>query len=285
MIQDRLRLDGQVALITGGGGGIGYGIARAFAELGADIVIAEKESARCDAVIKEVSALGRRVLAPVTDVCDPEALARLFDLIDQKLGRLDILVNNTGGVVPKPFVDQSARARSRILQLNLVSVFEATQMAAQRMIEGGRGGNIINIASIEGNRAAPLYAVYAACKAGVLNLTRTLSVELADHNIRVNAIAPDYTDTPGLRGNVSGPVDPSTWFELSAAQQDGNQRRIPLGRLGRIEECADAAVYLACDLSSYVTGICLPVDGGTAGSGGWIRNSDGDWTLVGNLKE
>jgi len=285
MIVDRLTLAGKVALITGGGAGIGQGIALAFAELGADLIIAEREAARCEDMQARLKAMGRRVLALPMDVCDEAAVTALFARIDDDFGRLDILVNNAGGVAPKSFMAQSARARSRIMDLNLGSVFNVTQQAAERMIRGGTGGVIINIASIEGTRAAPLYAVYAACKAGLLNLTRTLAVELSDHGIRVNAIAPDYTDTPGLRGNTQGPVDPSTWLQPSAAQQDANRRRIPLGRPGTIAECADAAVYLATDLSRYVTGVCLPVDGGTSGSGGWVRRSDGRWSLVGDMAE
>ena len=170
-----------------------------------------------------------------------------------------------------------------MINLNLVSVLTATSLAAERMIASGNNGSIINIASIEGTRAAPDYAVYAACKAAVLNFTRTMAVELADHNIRVNAIAPDYIDTPGLRGNIRGPVDPSVWLEPNDTQKDATRRRIPLGRPGAIDECADAAVYLASSLGSYITGITLPVDGGTSGAGGWVRTRHGKWSLVGDL--
>jgi NAD(P)-dependent dehydrogenase (short-subunit alcohol dehydrogenase family) len=114
--------------------------------------------------------------------------------------------------------------------------------------------------------------VYAACKAGVNNFTRTLALELADHRIRVNAIAPDMTDTPGLHGNHTGPVDPSKWIPFSEEAKAVIARRIPLGRPGIDVECGNAAVYLASAMGSYVTGIILPVDGGTSGSSGWVRS-------------
>jgi NAD(P)-dependent dehydrogenase (short-subunit alcohol dehydrogenase family) len=147
------------------------------------------------------------------------------------------------------------------------------------MIRGGRGGAIVNVTSIEGARAAPNYAVYGACKAGVNNLTRTLALELADHRIRVNAIAPDYTTTPGMRGNLTGPVDPSAWINPTPEQQDAAARRIPLGREGIDVECGAVAVFLASKMSDYVTGVTIPVDGGTYAAGGWVRSRSGDWAL------
>jgi NAD(P)-dependent dehydrogenase (short-subunit alcohol dehydrogenase family) len=149
------------------------------------------------------------------------------------------------------------------------------------MIKGGQGGSIINVTSIEGSRAAPMYAVYSACKAGLNNLTRTLALELADHRIRVNVIAPDMTETPGIRGNHTGPVDPAKWTPVSDEQRAVIARRIPLGRPGIDTECGNAAVYLASKMSNYVTGIILPVDGGTWAAGGWVRSraDTGKWVL------
>ena len=139
----------------------------------------------------------------------------MVERADQRFGRLDILVNNAGGVGRRPFLEQSEKSWRRHIDLNLVSMLAATSAAVPVMIRGGRGGAIINISSIEGSRAAPYYAVYAACKAGMNNFTRTMALELADHGIRVNAIAPDFTLTPGIQGNVTGPVDPSKWIEIS----------------------------------------------------------------------
>jgi len=165
--------------------------------------------------------------------------------------------------------------------LNLVSMLAATSAAVPIMIRGGRGGSIVNVSSIEASRAAPNCAVYAACKAGMLNFTRTLALELADHAIRVNAIAPDYTVTPGVRGNHSGPVDTAPWMQPTARQDEATARRIPLGRAGFDTECGSVAVFLSSDMSTYVTGTVIPVDGGSWASSGWIRDSSGKWTLTG----
>ncbi len=276
-------LTNQVAIVTGGGGGIGRAIALAFASVGADIVIADIVPERCEETAERVRELGRKALAVPTDVTDTEQIRTMVDKAKEHFGRIDILVNNAGGVAPKNFIEQSERAWRRAIDLNLVSMLAATSAAVPVMIEGGRGGNIINVASIEGTRAAPLFSVYAACKAGMLNFTRSLALELADDHIRINAIAPDYIDTPGLRGNIKGPVDPSTWLQPSPAQQQATARRIPLGRTGEMDECGNVAVFLASRMSQYITGTVIHVDGGTWASSGWIRNNEGKWSLTGNL--
>lgn len=276
-------LTDQVAIITGGGGGIGRAIALAFASVGANVAIADIIPERCDETAQRAEEAGVRALAIPTDVTDTDQVRNMVERVSSHFGRIDILVNNVGGVGPKPFLQQSERSWRRHIDLNLVSVLAATSAAVPVMIEGGRGGSVINISSIEGSRAAPNFAVYAACKAGMLNFTRSLALELADHNIRVNAIAPDYTVTPGLRGNLRGPVDPDSWIQPTPAQEEATARRIPLGRPGVDTECGDAAVFLASAMSRYVTGIVLPVDGGAWASSGWIRNSEGKWTLTGDL--
>jgi NAD(P)-dependent dehydrogenase (short-subunit alcohol dehydrogenase family) len=275
-------LTDRVAVITGGGGGIGRAIALACASVGADVVIGDIIPERCEEVAARVREAGRRSLAVPTDVTDTGQVRALIDSAASHFGRIDILVNNAGGVSPRPFIDQSERSWRRHIDLNLVSMLAATSAAAPAMIRGGRGGSIINVSSIEGSRAAPNFAVYGACKAAMLNFTRTMALELAEHGIRVNAIAPDYTVTPGLRGNHTGPVDPSTWIRPSARQEDATARRIPLGRAGMDTECGNAVVFLASAMGSYVTGAVIPVDGGTWASSGWIRDQAGNWTLTGD---
>ena len=275
-------LTDRVAVITGGGGGIGRAIALACASVGADVVIGDIIPERCEEVAARVREAGRRSLAVPTDVTDTGQVRALIDSAASHFGRIDILVNNAGGVSPRPFIDQSERSWRRHIDLNLVSMLAATSAAAPAMIRGGRGGSIINVSSIEGSRAAPNFAVYGACKAAMLNFTRTMALELAEHGIRVNAIAPDYTVTPGLRGNHTGPVDPSTWIKPSARQEDATARRIPLGRPGMDTECGNVAVFLASAMGSYVTGAVIPVDGGTWASSGWIRDQAGNWTLTGD---
>jgi NAD(P)-dependent dehydrogenase (short-subunit alcohol dehydrogenase family) len=280
MKPEDILLTDQVAIITGGGGGIGRAIALAFASVGAHVVIGDIVPERCDETAARVRELGAQALPVPTDVTDTTQVRKLVDSAVDYFGRIDILVNNAGGVSPRPFIEQSERSWRKHIDLNFVSMLAATSAAAPVMIRGGRGGAIINVSSIEGSRAAPMYAVYAACKAAMLNFTRTLALELADHNIRVNAIAPDYTVTPGLRGNVTGPVDPSKWLSPTPEQEAATVRRIPLRRAGVDTDCGNAAIFLASKMSEYITGIVLPVDGGTWASSGWIRNAEGKWALT-----
>ncbi len=277
--QDYLLTD-QVAIVTGGGGGIGRAIALELASAGADIVIADIVPERCEEVAERVREFGRTPLPFPTDMADVEQVRAMIDAADKRFGRVDILVNNAGGVSGRAFIDQSERSWRKHIDLNLVSMLAATSAAVPIMIRGGRGGAIVNVTSIEASRAAPQYAVYAACKAGMNNFTRTMALELADHDIRVNAIAPDFTVTPGTRGNWTGPVDESKWHQPTAAHQEATARRIPLRRPGIDTECGKAALYLASPMASYVTGIVLPVDGGSWASSGWIRDKSHKWTLM-----
>lgn len=276
-------LSDQVAVVTGGGGGIGRAIALELAAHGADIAIGDIVPERCEETAARVRELGRRALPLPTDVADTAQVARLIERTAEHFGRLDILVNNAGGTARRALLEQSERSWRRHIELNLVSNLAATSAAVPAMIKGARGGAIINVTSIEAARAAPGYAVYAACKAGINNLTRTLALEFAEHGIRVNAIAPDLTVTPGVRGNLSGPVDPASWITPTPEQAAATRRRIPLGREGIDQECGRAALFLASSMSSYITGIVLPVDGGTWASSGWLRDSAGRWTLTGDV--
>jgi NAD(P)-dependent dehydrogenase (short-subunit alcohol dehydrogenase family) len=281
MAASKTDLTGQVAIVTGGGGGIGRAIALALAEAGADIVVAEIIPERGEEVAARVAEFGRACLPVPTDMSKTDQVRAMVEAAKERFGRIDILVNNAGGVSRRDFIEQSENSWHRHINLNLISMLAATSAAVPVMIEGGRGGNIINVTSIEGSRAAPGYAVYAACKAGMNNYTRTLSLELAHHGIRVNAIAPDFTVTPGTRGNVTGPVDESKWFKPTPEHDDATNRRIPLQRPGIDSECGQAALYLASEMSSYVTGIVLPVDGGSWASSGWVRDkTSGKWVLV-----
>lgn len=268
---DDILLSGKVALVTGGAGGIGKGIALGLARFGADIVIADIDVAGAAAVVAQIEALGRKALSIPTDVMNREQLAAAFDGAVRDFGGLDILVNNAGGGRPVKFMEQSERSRDRHVEFNLGNLMNATHHAARHMIARGKGGSIINIASIEGLRAAPGYAVYAACKAAMINFTRTTAVELAEHGIRVNAIAPDIVVTEGFVNQVPG--------ALSEPQVAARARYIPIGRDGNLDDCAGAAVFLASALGSYVTGTTMNVDGGTWASSGWVRTPDNQWRL------
>lgn len=272
-----LDLSGQAAVVTGGGGGIGRAIAICLAAHGADVAVIDVIPDRCDETVARIEEFGRRGLGFPANAMESQQVTDAVAAAADKFGRLDILVNNAGGVTRRSFTDLVEKNWRRHIDLNLISNLAATSAAAPVMIAGGRGGSIINVTSIEGSRAAPGYAVYAACKAGINNLTRTLAVEFADHGIRVNAIAPDFTVTPGTSGNFTGPVAETK--PHSAAQQEIMRRRIPLARGGIDAECGHLAVFLASRMASYITGTIIPVDGGTWGSGGWIRDKAGQWVL------
>jgi NAD(P)-dependent dehydrogenase (short-subunit alcohol dehydrogenase family) len=276
----RIDLTDRVALVTGAGAGIGRGIAESMAGCGADVVIAEIDPERGAQAADAVQRAGRRALFVPTDVMDTDAIRRAVDRGHEEFGRLDILVNNAGGVTGRPFLDQSERSWRRHIDINLVSMLAATAAAVPVMISGGRGGSIVNVASIEGVRAAPMYAVYAACKAGMVSFTRTMALELAEHGVRVNCIGPDLTRTPGTSGLQGGAV-PDELPPPTPAMEAGFRAYIPLGRAGVVDECGRVAAFLASDLAGYVTGVFLPVDGGTWASAGWLRRPEGGWSVFG----
>ncbi len=278
-LANRWRLDGQAAFVTGGGGGIGRAIALGLAEAGADVAIFEIVAERAEETAARVRELGRQALALPGDAMDAEAIRAVIAAADARFGRLDILVNNAGGVSARPFLEQSERSWRRHIEINLVSMLAATHAAAPIMIREDRGGTILNVASIEASRAAPNFAVYGACKAGMVSFTKTMALELSGHRIRVNCIAPDHTVTTGSMGNRAGSVDSAVWRQRSSEEVDAMNRVIPLGREGVDRECGDAAVYLCSQMAEYVTGAILPVDGGTSAGNGWVRGRNGRWTL------
>lgn len=256
------RLDDRVALVTAGANGIGEGIARAVARQGAHVAIADIDTANGERVAAAVRALGRRALFLPTDMTDAPQVRAAVQQVADTFGRLDLLANNAGGGRAVAFMAQSERSWRRHIELNLMSLLTATQAAAAVMIAGGRGGSIVNIASSEALRAAPGYAVYAACKAGMVSFTRSMALEVADHDIRVHALAPDMIDTPGLR---------PYYAQASAAELDARDRYIPLRRMGTIDEIGDVVAFLASDMAAYLNGVTIPVDGGASASHGWTR--------------
>jgi NAD(P)-dependent dehydrogenase (short-subunit alcohol dehydrogenase family) len=271
-------LTGQAAIVTGAGGGIGQGIALGLAKFGADVAVLDIDPERAERTAASITELGREALPLPVDVMDTERLTAAVEQAAERFGHLNILVNNAGGVSARLFLEQSERSWRRHIDINLVSMLAATHAAAPLMKESG-GGSIVNVTSIEGFRAAPMYAVYAACKAGMINFTMTMALELSEHHIRINALAPDQTITPGLRGNRAGPVDPSTWPERGAEGPNGTLRSIPSGREGVIEDLAAATVFLCSPLGAYVNGTTINVDGGTNAARGWIGTPSEGWSL------
>jgi NAD(P)-dependent dehydrogenase (short-subunit alcohol dehydrogenase family) len=242
-------LSGQVALVTGAARGIGREIARALGEAGADLALADIQAERLARTAQELAASGRRVQSLVTDVRDSAAVQRMVADTVARLGRLDVLVNNAGGTFEAPFLQVNERGFRSLLDLNLGSVWHGTQAAAAWWIENGVAGRVINVASTEGLKACPGYAAYSAAKAGVLNLTKTLAVELGPYGIRVNAIAPDYTHLEAIVG-------------VEAPDEAALGAQIPLGRYGQPADHAGAVLFFASELSAWITGQTLVIDGG-----------------------
>jgi NAD(P)-dependent dehydrogenase (short-subunit alcohol dehydrogenase family) len=272
--------EGRVAVVTGGGGGIGRAAALALARQGVDVAILDIDADRCAAVVHEAEALGRQGLAVRTDVLDQDAIVAAVAATDERFGRIDVLVNNAGGVRPGRFVEQPQRSWRKHIEMNLMSMLTATSEAAQVMIRGGAGGAIVNVSSIEGSRAAPMFAVYGACKAAMLSFTRTMALELAEHGIRTNAVTPDWIRTPGNSGIMAGPV-PDELPPRPEAIEEHLAAYVPLGREGHDHECGEVIAFLCSPAAGYVNGATIPVDGGTWASSGWTRTADGAWSLFG----
>ena len=248
-------LNDRVAVVTGGGAGIGRGIAAGMAAFNASVAIWERDADSCAESAEAIGALGI-----VTDVRDREQVNAALEQTAAELGPVTILVNNAGGVFFSQLLETSENGWDALYKANLRHVLLCTQLVARRLVADRLPGSIINLTSIEGARAAPGYAAYAAAKAGVINYTKTAAFELAPHGIRVNAIAPDLTVTEGLIRLSPEGLGP----EISHA--------IPMGRAGHVDEIASTAVFLASAMANYITGQTIHVDGGTQAAGGWYHH-------------
>lgn len=257
-------LAGRVALVTGGGAGIGGGISRVLAAHGAHVLLAEIDPERARTVAGEIRSAGGRADAHVVDVREPEAVAGLAEAVLAEHGAVDVLVNNVGDYLRAlPFSRSDPAHWDALYRVNLHHVFLVTRAFLPAMIER-RSGSIINVSSVEGLRGYPADPVYGAFKAAVVHFTRCLALELGRRGVRVNGIAPDLTQTPQVdyRAGVA-PEQERLWESWA-----------PLGRPGLPEDQADAVLFLASDLSRFVTGHTLPVDGGTLAGGGWFWSPD-----------
>ncbi|HEU0115971.1 MAG TPA: glucose 1-dehydrogenase [Thermomicrobiales bacterium] len=246
-------LTGQTAIVTGAGSGLGVVFSQALAEAGADVVCVDLHLASIAETARTIERLGRRALPLTVDVTDEQAVAAMIAQTLTRFGRLDIVVNNAGVAAAGPPEALTLADWRRVVDVNLTGVFLVARAAAREMIARGRGGRIVNIASILGAVASePIpAAAYAATKGGVVNLTRDLAVHWAPYGIRVNALGPAYFPSAMTRELLA---TPAMLAEI--------ERRTPLGRVGRPEELKGPLVFLASDASSYVTGQTLYVDGG-----------------------
>lgn len=246
-----ISLEGRVAIVTGAGRGIGRAVAVALARAGADVAVAARTAAELEAVAAEIRGLGRRALAVRADVTDGAAVEGLVDRTQAELGRLDVMVNNAG-IAPftTPFLETPPEEFDRAFRANVDMVVHGCRAAGRVLVEQG-SGCVLNLASIDAFMAEMGLAYYNAAKAAVVSLTKTLALEWAPRGVRVNAIAPGWIDTPM---NAPEKADPEAEARILA--------QIPMGRWGRPEEIAAAAVFLCSDAASFITGEVLVADGG-----------------------
>jgi len=248
---DTFNLTDRIALVTGGNGGIGLGMARGLGTAGATIIVVGRNEEKSAAALRELQSAGVRAESLPCDVTDEAAVQRLFAQVRERHGRLDILVNNAGATVRKPPQDFTLDEWNGVMDVNLTSVFLCARAAHPLMVAAG-AGKIINIASILSIFGAPYAPAYCASKGGIVQFTKSLAIAWAKDRIQVNAVLPGWIDTEltvGARAQVAGL----------------NERvlaRTPAGRWGTPQDLAGIAVFLASAASDFVTGAAIPVDGG-----------------------
>jgi gluconate 5-dehydrogenase len=250
--RDLFDLTGKNAIVTGGGSGIGRDMAQALAEAGANLVLCARKVERCEQAAEELAALGVKTLGLRCDVRDPEEVQAVVERTTQELGAIDILVNNAGTAWGAPPEEVPLEGWQKVIDVNLTGVFLFAKAVGRTMIADGRGGKIVNMASVAGLGGAPAEVMdaipYHASKGGVIAFTRDLACKWARHGINVNAIAPGWF--------------PSDMTRLVLERNPQVVERIPLRRLGGPDDLKGAILYLASAASDYVTGHTLVVDGG-----------------------
>ena len=252
MILDRFHLTDKVAIVTGAGRGIGEAIATAYAEAGADVVVAARSVDQIEDTAAQIRALGRRALAVPCDVMERSDLERLVQATLDEFGRIDILVNNAGGSPPKPALRTSEKEFETAFRFNVTTAFLLTRLAVPKMVETAGGGAIVNISSVAGREHAPGIVAYGTAKAALSFMTKELAQDFAP-KVRVNAIAVGSIRTEAL-GSVLSPEIEAEMVALT-----------PMARIGEVEDISACALYLASPAASYVTGEVYGVNGGLVG--------------------
>jgi 7-alpha-hydroxysteroid dehydrogenase len=253
MILDQFKLDDRIALVTGASRGIGRGIAVGFAQAGAHVVGAARSEDTLSEMVKEVEGLGRRALGLPCDVNDAASLDALVQRTLDEFGRIDVLVNNAGGSPPTPLLQLKDEAFEQAFHFNVTTAMHLSREVVRHMVERGEGGSIVNISSGLSHLVEPGFVAYGTAKAALSHMTRLMAHELAPH-VRVNALAVGATLTDSL----------GMFLNEDVKQQMCDLT--PLGRLGNVEDIAQAALYLASPASSWMTGKVIEIDGGTVAS-------------------
>jgi NAD(P)-dependent dehydrogenase (short-subunit alcohol dehydrogenase family) len=257
-LDDLVRLDGRVAVVTGGAVGIGAAICRRLAEAGATVVVADIDEEAGRQTAHGLAEAGYHSEGAVVDVRDGASVESLARGVVSRHGRIDVWVNNAGIYPQVGFLDMAAAEWDRVIEVNVRGAFAGAQAAAKQMVARGGGGVIINLSSINGYRAFGVgIAHYTTSKHALLGLTKSLAVELGPHNIRVLAIAPTMIETEGVKELRKG-VDASDFSDAMAAMADAH----PLGRIGLPDDIARVALFCASDLATMMSGSCVVVDGG-----------------------
>jgi NAD(P)-dependent dehydrogenase (short-subunit alcohol dehydrogenase family) len=249
-----MRLADKVAIITGAGSGIGRATAILFAQEGAKVVVVDYVPEGGQETVEMIKRNGGEAIFVETDVSKAAAVEKMVQTTIDTYGKIDILFNNAAVTIPASVVDATEEVWDKTMEVDLKGVFLPSKYAIPHMIKGG-GGSVINTASMCGLVASTNQAPYSAAKGGVIALTRQMAIDYATHNIRVNSICPSEVRTPMFLGFINLAPDPEKKMQELIA-------RIPLGRVAEPEEIARAALFLASDESSYITGVTLPVDGG-----------------------
>lgn len=264
-------LAGKVALVTGGGAGIGRATAALLAEAGMRIAVAEIDRDRAIDTRRALEEAGCDCLVVEADVREGKDTASLIEAVSRRFDRLDVLVNNVGDYLgfKGEFVDSTEEQWQALYAVNLLHMFHVTRAAIPLMRRSGDGGSIVNLSTIEAFRGIPLTVVYSAFKAAITGFTQSLAVELGQYGIRVNAVAPETTNSAQIVATSRVPPE----------NRENMKRWFPIGRFGEGSDSAGAVLYLASDrLSGWVSGSTIVVDGGALAAGAWMRMPDDNWT-------
>ena len=278
-LDGRAGFSGKVAAVVGGGFGIGAAVSQVLAGAGVDLAILDIDAEALPETAKVCEKLGRKVTQMAGDAIDPATLDRFYDNVERDFGRLDIVVNVVGGTHNGPLLDKSREDCARDIQRNYGYVIQSVQRAVPLIRKGGRGGSIVNFTTIEAHRGAAGFAVYAGAKAATTNFTRAMAVELAPERIRVNTLAPDTTPS---RGNMAAmPEEFRKGFASLPPEVAGMglQMYIPMKAQPQVDDLANGVLFLTSDLSAFVSGMTLHVDGGTMAAAGFLNWPYGDGWL------